>query len=108
MATRNLLVGLLLAICFPGISKVANTQVADDITAARNFRSVEVAAAAYQKLKRAAESNKGAISDGLLHGASRAWLEAKLRAARSKPECIEAATEYLEREGYSVAKNSTS
>jgi len=82
------------------------TDLIDDVAEVRAARAaaVDVARIAYEKLRAAAESSKGAISDEVLHGASREWLLAKLRVSKSRPECIEAVSEYLEREGFTVAK----
>ncbi len=63
-----------------------------------------VAKTAYQKLKNANDQKPGAISAENLQGASLEWFKAQLGVAKSRSEYIQAATEYLEREGIPVGR----
>jgi hypothetical protein len=63
-----------------------------------------VAKTAYQKLKFVNEQKPGIISAENLQGASLEWFKAQLSVSKSRSEYIQAATEYLEREGIPVGR----
>ena len=93
----SMVCGLCLALVV-GSSAQAQGQRPDEARALLAARAVDVAKTAYSKLKAANVGKPDTVSAEELSRASLQWFKSEVSAAKSKPEAVKAATEYLERE----------
>ena len=101
MAMRKLI--LMLVASFVGISAVAATQAADDQRAFERVRQMSHHQD-YITMKEMESLRPGSVSIDELQALSLEMLNEDLKLSKSRSESVKSASEYLEREGFTVTK----